>query len=98
MFSNKCNLVAYMKGEIFITFFLIFILLSCSTRQSQEAAANDPAHLQGTISISGAFGLYPISVKWAEEFRKIHPGVRFDISAGGAGKGISDALGGMVDL
>lgn len=53
---------------------------------------------QGTISISGAFALYPIAVKWGEEFKKLHPNVKFDISAGGAGKGISDALGGLVDL
>jgi phosphate transport system substrate-binding protein len=54
--------------------------------------------LQGTISISGAFALYPLAVKWGEEFKKLHPNVKFDISAGGAGKGISDALGGLVDL
>jgi len=25
-------------------------------------------------------------VRWSEEFQKLHPGVKFDISAGGAGK------------
>jgi phosphate transport system substrate-binding protein len=54
--------------------------------------------LSGSITISGAFALYPIAVKWGEEFKKVHPNVKFDISAGGAGKGISDALGGLVDL
>jgi len=54
--------------------------------------------LSGQISISGAFALYPMTVKWAEEFRKIHPDVRIDISAGGAGKGIADALSGMVEI
>jgi phosphate transport system substrate-binding protein len=54
--------------------------------------------LSGQISISGAFALYPVTVKWAEEFRKIHPGVRIDISAGGAGKGIADALNSMVEI
>jgi len=54
--------------------------------------------LTGTISISGAFALYPIAVKWGDEFKKLHPGVKFDISAGGAGKGISDVLAGLVDL
>jgi phosphate transport system substrate-binding protein len=54
--------------------------------------------LSGQISISGAFALYPMTVKWAEEFRKINPEVRIDISAGGAGKGISDALSGMVEI
>lgn len=51
-----------------------------------------------TISISGAFALYPMVIKWSEEFKKTHPKVKFDISAGGAGKGMSDALGGLVDL
>ncbi len=54
--------------------------------------------LQGTISISGAFALYPITVKWADEFKKLHPNVKFNISAGGAGKGITDALSGLVDI
>jgi phosphate transport system substrate-binding protein len=52
----------------------------------------------GQISISGAFALYPMVVKWADEYKKINPEVRFDISAGGAGKGISDALNGMVEI
>ncbi|MCD8260299.1 MAG: hypothetical protein LUD15_01360 [Bacteroides sp.] len=26
--------------------------------------------LQGDISLSGAFALYPMAVKWAEEFKK----------------------------
>ena len=50
------------------------------------------------ISISGAFALYPMTVKWAEEFKKTHPDVQIDISAGGAGKGMADALSEMVDL
>jgi phosphate transport system substrate-binding protein len=37
-------------------------------------------------------------LKWAEEFQKIYPGVRIDVQAGGAGKGITDALSGMVDI
>lgn len=54
--------------------------------------------IKGTISVSGAWALYPMAVRWAEEFRKTYPGVRIDISAGGAGKGITDALNDMVDL
>jgi phosphate transport system substrate-binding protein len=53
---------------------------------------------QGRVSISGAWALYPMAVKWAEEFQKIHPKVRIDVQAGGAGKGIADALAGMVDF
>src|SRR5688572_12197492 len=68
----------------------------CSEKKSSTIASND--NLEGTISLSGAFALYPLANIWAEEFSKIHPDVRFNISAGGAGKGMSDALSGMVDL
>lgn len=57
-----------------------------------------PGELQGTIRVSGAWALYPMVVKWSEEFQKIHPDVRIDLSAGGAGKGMADVLGGMVDI
>lgn len=50
------------------------------------------------ISVSGAFALYPLVVLWSEDFKKEHPHVRFNISAGGAGKGVADALSGMVDV
>ncbi|MGE8379253.1 MAG: PstS family phosphate ABC transporter substrate-binding protein, partial [Sphingobacterium sp.] len=53
---------------------------------------------EGNISLSGAFALYPLAVIWSEDFKKIHPHVRFNISAGGAGKGIADVLTGMVDI
>jgi phosphate transport system substrate-binding protein len=37
-------------------------------------------------------------VKWSEEYKKEHPEIRFNISAGGAGKGMADALAGTADL
>lgn len=51
-----------------------------------------------TIRVSGAWALYPMMVKWGEEFGKVHPNVRVDISAGGAGKGAADAISGLVDM
>ena len=54
--------------------------------------------MEGTITISGAFALYPMMGKWSDEFGKLYPGVKFNVSAGGAGKGMTDALGGLVDL
>ena len=70
---------------------LIALLPGCGRDQ-------DPGGLKGTVAISGAWALYPLTIRWAEEFKKIHPSVRFDISAGGAGKGMADSLGGVVDL
>jgi phosphate transport system substrate-binding protein len=53
---------------------------------------------QTTISISGAFALYPLAKKWAEEYNKIHPDIHFNIQAGGAGKGLLDVASGAVDV
>jgi phosphate transport system substrate-binding protein len=51
-----------------------------------------------TVTISGAFALYPMMNRWAEEYQKINPKITFDISAGGAGKGMTDALAGAVEI
>ena len=76
-------------------FFAILLVVSLSVGKANSQPKDD---FKGNISISGAFALYPLTVKWAEEFRKIHPGVKFDISAGGAGKGMTDALAKMVAI
>lgn len=75
-----------------------FALLLISTLSANKVSSQTKEVLKGNISISGAFALYPLTVKWAEEFKKIHPGVKIDISAGGAGKGMTDALSNMVDI
>lgn len=79
----------------------IITLFSCNNKSNSETDIKSDVsvnELNGTITISGAFALYPMATMWAEEFRKIHPNVRIDISAGGAGKGMTDALSGIVDL
>lgn len=54
--------------------------------------------LQGGITVSGAFALYPLMKSWGDEFQKIHPTVTFEISSGGAGKGMEDVLTSKVDI
>jgi len=73
-------------------------LLLNSCRQSSDGARPPKDPLRGKITISGAFALYPITVRWAEEYQKLHKRVTINVSAGGAGKGMVDALSQMVDL
>jgi phosphate transport system substrate-binding protein len=58
--------------------------------------SNSPS--KATITISGAFALYPMVVQWTEEYHRLHSDVEFDVSGGGAGKGMSDVLAGAVDV
>ncbi len=75
---------------------VLIIVSGCVSPRPEIVSPQDG--LKGTITVSGAWALYPMMVRWAEEFQKINPGVRIDISAGGAGKGVADALGGLADI
>ena len=74
---------------------LLGLLLGGCGRPAPQAGEGP---LRGTISVSGAFALYPMVIRWGEEFKALHPDVQFDISAGGAGKGMTDVLAGAVDM
>jgi len=79
-----------MKAKSITLNFLIAILLlsGCFSKNDKEQ----------TVTISGAFAIYPMVIKWSEEYNKLHPEIKFDITGGGAGKGMADALTGVVDL
>lgn len=81
------------KNSIFVAILLVFALFLHACSPSPQTAEKKQA-----ISVTGAFALYPMMTRWAEEYQKIHPEIVFDISAGGAGKGMADALGGIVDI
>ncbi len=81
-----------------ITILVCLILVSCARSPGGDNEMAKAGDFEGTLSISGAFALYPMMTRWAEEFSKANPGVDFDISAGGAGKGMADALSGAVDI
>jgi phosphate transport system substrate-binding protein len=95
---SKIRLIGLVSG-------FVLLLTMSLTAWGQEREKKDrpgssvpPMILEGTIRVSGAWALYPMMVKWGEEFRKAYPKVRVDISAGGAGKGVADALAGLVNV
>lgn len=73
------------------------ILAGCGSREANPAEAGTNS-LSGTISVSGAFALYPMMTVWADEFHKLNPDVEFDVQGGGAGKGMTDTIAGAVDI
>jgi phosphate transport system substrate-binding protein len=76
-------------GQAILAMALMVPLLTGCGQQAQK---------QETIAVSGAFALYPMMVRWAEEYQHIHPDIRIDVSAGGAGKGMADTLAGAVEI
>ncbi len=77
-----------MKSIISYALLTVLLFSGCASNKKKE----------NTISISGAFALYPLVVQWGEAYKKENPDIRFNISGGGAGKGMADALAGAVDL
>ncbi len=81
-----------------VVIIMSLVILGCQKQAgtgSNQPGGNEPA---GKIRVSGAWALYPMMVKWADEYQKLHPNVRIDVSAGGAGKGAADALAGLVEI
>lgn len=77
-----------MKQIMVVSIMVVLVFSGCASKKNKE----------NTISISGAFALYPLVVQWGEAYKEEHPEIRFNISGGGAGKGMADALAGAVDL
>jgi phosphate transport system substrate-binding protein len=75
---------------------LLTILIATACDQITTSSNGTP--LRGNITISGAFALYPLMIRWAEEFQHLNPNVHFDISSVGAGKGMDEVLAGKVDI
>ncbi len=87
-----------MKLHKALSISILSALLSSSCAPKVSEGYDSERGYVGNISISGAFALYPLAVLWSEDFKKENPDVRFNISAGGAGKGIADVLTNMVDI
>jgi len=78
------------------------VISGCKSRQSAKAPEDQQisaeSFLSGDFTISGAYALYPLTKKWADDFTKIHPGVKIEISKVGTGQGIIDLLDRKVHM
>ena len=86
-----------------ITPFLILVLVSGCTSPRTKKEITQPgetvkSELTGNFSIIGAFALYPLISKLADEFMAIHPGVRIEVEKAGTGEGITRLLEGKSQL
>ena len=82
--------------KFYIFILCIAVISGCKSRQSPSAPEDQQASVESIISggftISGAYALYPLAQKWADDFTKIHPGVKIEISKTGTGQGIVNLL------
>ena len=107
---NRIKKVNFKKMTSTVAFFSLLVV--CLNLIFNFSALPQPSSLQraeqritgpgksraGQLSISGAWALYPLAVRWVEEYQKENPAVKIDLQAGGAGKGMADVLSGLVDI
>ena len=77
---------------------LTLSLVACGGGAAETTGANTANDQPRTISVSGAFALFPMMTVWAEQYSAANPNIRFDVQGGGAGKGMTDVLAGAVDI
>ena len=76
-------------------------LVACGcAADTAEPAAGAPAQgeEQQRLTVSGAFALFPMMTVWGDAYQSANSGVGFDITGGGAGKGMTDMLSGVADI
>ena len=81
---------------------ILALVIGCNSPKSEkkliQSVVEKKSNLRGNFSISGAYALYPLVSKLANEFMKIQPGVKIDITKMGTGEGITALLTKNCDL
>ena len=65
---------------------VVALMASCGGTKETPGAKK----LSGEIKIAGSSTVYPISMAIAEEFSKLHPGVKVSVSSTGTGGGFKN--------
>lgn len=77
---------------LFTSCFLVSFIGGCSVETTELSPSS------GRLLITGSSTVAPLVTEMAKRYEALHPDVRIDVQAGGSGKGISDARGGVVDI
>jgi phosphate transport system substrate-binding protein len=85
-----------------IPFLILSLVYGCNSpktpKESAQIQEEVKKDLKGSFSISGAYALYPLISRLANEFMVTHPGVRIEVTKIGTGEGITNLLSGKCQL
>jgi len=99
-FNNFKEKMVYTKAIIPLMF--LALAFGCNSPKTEKGPAQTPAELKsdlkGSFMISGAYALYPLISKLADEFMLIHPGVKIELKKASTGEGITDLITGQCQL
>jgi len=88
--------------KIVIPIIVMALILGCNSPKAEKEPAKTlvevKSDLRGRFLISGAYALYPLMSRLADEFMVIHPGVKIELKKVSTGEGITDLLTGKCQL
>jgi len=80
----------------------VVLIFGCNSPKVEKEPTKTPVEvksdLKGSFLISGAYALYPLISRLADEFMVIHPGVKIELKKAATGEGITDLLTGKCQL
>jgi phosphate transport system substrate-binding protein len=88
--------------KIIIPSMILILVFGCNSPKAKKKSAQIPekvkSDLKGSFSISGAYALYPLISRLANEFMATYPGVSIEVTKIGTGEGITSLLTGKCQL
>jgi phosphate transport system substrate-binding protein len=84
-----------MKRFVALCLLSSFILASCASNSSAQAASDSPA---AYIENKGSDTIVNLALAWAERYQKTRPAIRISVTGGGSGTGIAALINGTVDI
>lgn len=89
-------------SKAFIPVLFLVLASGCPSRRADKEPAPPSkqlkSDLQGKITISGAYALFPLILEMAENFMEIYPEIKIELSRMGTGEGITDLLSKKTQL
>jgi phosphate transport system substrate-binding protein len=68
------------------------------TSAVNEQGFYTPSGLTGTIKVGGSTSVEPLMQRMREVYINLNPGIEIEISGGGSGTGINEAIEGIIDI
>lgn len=90
------------RSKIIFSLMIPVLVFGCNSpktkKEQDQTKAEVKSELKGSFLISGAYALYPLVARMADEFMLVHPGVKIELKKAGTGEGITDLLMGNCQL
>jgi len=68
------------------------------TKALNNPAAYEPSGLTGLLTVGGSTSVEPLMQRMREAYIELNPGIEIEISGGGSGTGINQAIEGILDI